>query len=348
MALVLYPGLNTAAQPRVSVCIANFQGESLLPACIDSVLAQDTIDAIEILVHDDASEDGSVALLRKYYPQVQILASDKNVGFCAGNNRMVAHARGEYILLLNNDAALHPDAIARLLSEARKLPTPAILTLPQYDWETGQLVDRGCLLDPFMNPVPNRDPQRTSVAYVIGACLWCPRVLWDELGGFPEWMESIGEDLYLCSLARLRGVRVQALADSGYRHRQGATFGGNRAGDNGLRTSRRRRRLSERNKTRALYVLAPGISMWPLLAAHLATLAIEGAVLSLAKRNLSLWRDVYAPATATPLREAGVLSALRRRAQAQRSVRASAWFSTVSWQLRKLTLLIRHGFPEVG
>jgi GT2 family glycosyltransferase len=347
MAVVLYPGVGAPAQPRVSVCIANFDGEALLPDCIDSVLAQDSGAAIEVLVHDDASRDGSVALLRARYPYVHVLASDENVGFCIGNNRMVGAARGEFVLLLNNDATLQPDAIRQLLAEAERHATPAILTLPQYDWATGALVDRGCLLDPFCNPIPNLDAARDDVAYVIGACLWCPRAAWQSLGGFPEWMESLAEDLYLCGLARLRGMSVRALSTSGYRHRQGATFGGNRAGSSGLQTSVKRRRLTERNKTRALCILTPGIAMWPLLALHLVALALEGLLLCLLRRDAGLWREVYGPAIATPFREAHRLQSLRHDVQASRTVSARQWFATVHWQLRKVVMLFRFGMPKV-
>ena len=79
---------------------------------------------VEILVHDDASRDGSVALLREKYPQVHVLASEQNVGFCVGNNRLVAAARGDYVLLLNNDAALAPDAVRRLLEAAQSIGGP--------------------------------------------------------------------------------------------------------------------------------------------------------------------------------------------------------------------------------
>lgn len=346
MAVVFHPGLNAPAHPRVSVCIANFDGEALLPACIGSVLAQEGDAEIEVLVHDDASRDGSVALLRARYPQVHILASVENAGFCIGNNRMVDRARGEYVLLLNNDAALAPDAIRRLLDDASAGAAQAILTLPQRDWETGALVDRGCLLDPFCNPIPNLDPERDDVAYVIGACLWCPREAWRALGGFPEWMESIGEDLYLCGIARLRGMPVRALRESHYRHRQGATFGGNRA-DGGLRTSIRRRRLSERNKTRALVVLTPGLAVWPLLCAHLLALGLEGLALSLLRRDSTLWREVYWPALTTPFREWAVLRARRREVQATRTIPAARWFSAVRWQLRKVAMLRRYGVPAV-
>ena len=346
MAVAFNPGLNAAVRPRVSVCIANFDGEALLPDCLDSVLAQDTDAQVEILVHDDASRDGSVALIRERYPQVHVLVSETNAGFCISNNRMVARASGEYVLLLNNDAALQPDAIRTLLAAASAANGSSIMTLPQYDWEHGQLVDRGCLLDPFYNPIPNLDPAREDVAYVIGACLWCPRTTWEVLGGLPEWMESLAEDLYLCGAARLRGVPVRALRESGYRHRQGATFGGNRA-NAGLHTSIKRRRLSERNKTRALVVLTPGPAAWLLLALHLPTLLLEGLLLSVLRRDTTLLREIYLPAIASPFRERKMLCAHRAAIQATRTISIKRWFSTVRWQLRKVAMLRRYGVPTV-
>jgi GT2 family glycosyltransferase len=332
--------------PVCTVCIANYNGANLLPDCLDSVLAQQGGHCIEIIVHDDASTDHSLDLLKQRYPQIDVIASPENVGFCVSNNRMVARARGTYVLLLNNDAALAPDAIQCLLDEASSIGKPTILTLPQLDWESGKLVDRGCLLDPFCNPIPNLDPSLDDVAYVIGACLWCPRTAWPELGGFPEWMGSIGEDLYLCGVARLHGMPVRSLRHSYYRHRQGATFGGNRA-NAGLSTSIRRRKLSERNKTSALIILTPSILMWPLLFAHLMTLHLEGIVLTLLRRDLQLWREIYSPALLTPFVERKTLFARRKQIQSIRKISAARWFMTVRWKLWKLVLLQRHGIPSI-
>ncbi|RYG38467.1 MAG: glycosyltransferase family 2 protein [Burkholderiales bacterium] len=346
MAVVFHPGLNAPAEPRVSVCIANFNGEALLPACLDSVLAQETDAAIEILLHDDASGDGSLALLQRHYPQVHVLASGENVGFCVGNNRMVSHARGEYVLLLNNDAALAPDATRTLLAAAEAASGPTILTLPQYDWESGQLVDRGCLLDPFYNPVPNLDPERLDVAYVIGACLWIPRYLWNELGGFPAWFGSLAEDMLLCSAARLHGVPVRCIDGSAYRHRQGASFGGNRI-DGALRTTYRRRAMSERNKTWVMLACTPGLIAWPLLALHLVMLYAEGALVSLARRDARLWREVYRPVLPSLLASRADWRPLRERLQAGRCVAQRRWWQAFTWIPRKLSLLWRHGLPHL-
>lgn len=334
------------APPRVSVCIANYNGEHMLQDCIDSVLTQDAGVDVEIIVHDDASTDGSLAMLDAAYPMVQVIRSDRNVGFCVANNRMAAVAKGDYLLLLNNDAALATDGIRCLLHAALAIGEPAILTLPQVDWISGDLVDRGCLLDPFFNPVPNLDPARADVAYVIGACLWIPRTLWHQLEGLPEWMGSLAEDLYLCGLARLRGIPVKAIGTSYYRHRQGASFGGNRGDAAGLKLSFPRRRLSETNKTRAMLILTPGPLVWPLFAAHLVLLWAEGMAISLIYRDSTILKHIYVAATRTVLAELATLRERRARVQASRTTKAQEWFSPFRLQSRKVSLLVRYGIPK--
>ena len=339
--------LNIDLPPRISVCIANYNGEHVLGDCIDSVVAQTTDARVEIIVHDDASIDASLQLLRDRYPQVEVIASSVNAGFCIANNRMVARARGDHVLLLNNDAALAPDALATLLREAGQQQPQGILSLPQYDWTSGALVDRGCMLDPFYNPVPNTDPRRRDVAMVIGACLWLPRALWHELGGFPEWFESIGEDLYLCCRARLAGYPVQVSAASGYRHRQGASFGGNRADAGGLSTTYRRRRLSERNKTFAMVVCTPIAALWLLLPLHLLALTLEGGVLSLLRKDPRLWREVYAAVWDALWTQRKELRAQRHTVQSMPQRLPRRYLSGFVLRLRKLDLLLHHGTPEI-
>lgn len=347
MALVQhYPALSSEPSPLCSVCIANYNGERILADCLDSVLAQQGDVQIEIIVHDDASSDGSVAFLREHYPQVELLVSDENVGFCVSNNRMVAHARGKYLLLLNNDAALFPDALTTLVNAADAQQREGILTLPQHDWETGALVDRGCLLDMFYNPVPNLDVNRQDVAYGIGACLLLPPALWNELGGFPEWFGSMAEDMYICCLARLRGLPVTVTQRSGYRHRQGKSFGGNRIDAGKLNTTYRRRHFSERNKTAVMVICTPTWLVWPLLVLHLMALAAEGALLSFLKHDGRIWRRIYGPALAYVWRELGSLRARRREVQRMRRTSLPAYLRAFTATPRKLALL-RYGLPNV-
>lgn len=334
-------------QPLVSVCIANYNGISVIDDCIRSVLAQQGDIEVEILVHDDASTDDSLAHVREQYPHVKLIASPANVGFCVANNRMAAMAKGEYLLLLNNDAALYTDALQTLLAAVKRLDTPAILSLPQYDAATGELIDRGCLIDPFFNPVPNRDSRRSEVAMVIGACLWIPKVLWDDLGGFPDWFGSIGEDLYLCCRARLAGYQVCALGSSGYRHRVGASFGGGKPVNGELATTFRRRALSEKNKTFVIILSYPAFVLPIVLTLHIGSLFVEAIFLTILKFSFRPWREIYAPLLPTLWSERGKLIDLRRQIHKLRRNDGASFFGTFFWFPWKLAMLFAHGVPKI-
>jgi GT2 family glycosyltransferase len=330
----------------VSVCIAHYDGIDLVEACLASVRAQRCDLAVEILVHDDASTDGSAAHIRARHADVCLITSEENVGFCTANNRMAARARGRYLLLLNNDATLLPDALATLHGEAMRLGRPAILTLPQYDAFSGELIDIGSRLDPFLNTVPNRDPG-AAVAMVAGACLWIDRVLWEELGGFPEWFGSVAEDLYLCCRARLAGHPVQALGHSGYHHRVGASLGGGKPQDGRLVTTYRRRALSERNRACVMAVTCPAPAVLILLPLHLLLLLAEGAVLSLLKLSLRPLAGIYLPVFATLLRQRRRILALRRSIMTDRRAAATDFFAVFDPMPWKLRMLLRHGLPRL-
>lgn len=338
----------TDTSPIISVCIANYNGMEVIDECLRSVMDQAGHIAVEILVHDDASSDGSLAYIRSHYPYVRLIESVENVGFCIANNRMAAAARGKYLLLLNNDAALYPDALQTLLAEADRLGQPAILSLPQYDATSGKLIDRGCLLDPFLNPVPNLDPTRSDVGMVIGACLWIPKTLWEELDGFPEWFGSIAEDLYLCCRARLTGYAVRALGVSGYRHWQGTSFGGNRVVDNRLATTFRRRALSERNKSFVMTITYPLPLLALILPMHLLLLLAEGVLLSLIRCQREYLARIYLPVLMSLFRQHKRLWEIRQAVHSGRG-RASllTYLSAMTPWPHKLRMLIKHGLPKV-
>ncbi|MDX9994575.1 MAG: glycosyltransferase [Rhodocyclaceae bacterium] len=333
--------------PCISVCIAHYKGIDMIEACLASVRSQVVGADVEIVVHDDASSDGSAEYLRSAHPDVRLIASTGNVGFCIANNRMAEAARGEYLLLLNNDATLLPDALQTLLDETRRLDRPAILTLSQFDAATGELLDIGSRLDPFLNPVPNRDPACRDVGTVHGACLWIPKRLWQELGGFPEWFGSVGEDLYLCCRARLAGYPVRAPGKSGYRHRVGQSFGGGKAVAGRLVSTYRRRALSERNKNFVMLICHPLPLLLVVLPLHVLLLLLEGSLLSLLRMDRRPLTDIYLPALAGCWHEHVRLRALHCAVQAGRRAGLRDYLSAFTLVPRKLSLLLRHGPPRL-
>lgn len=331
--------------PLISICIANFNGDKTIEACIDSVLAQAVDCNVEILLHDDASTDDSAEFVARRYPSVILVRSKENVGFCVSNNRMAKLARGRYLLLLNNDAALLPDALCCLMDECRRLAQPAILTLPQYDAETKELLDIGCYLDPFLNPVPNRELRSKDVGTVHGACLWIDRELWEELGGFPEWFGSVAEDLYLCCKVRAMGKPVRALGRSGYLHHVGSSFGGGKVRSGRLATTIRRRSLSERNKTFIIFSAYPFPLMQVLLPLHLLLLLIEGLLLALLSFNFDCFLKIYLPIIPALWSRRTELKAERRIFKEGFNTSMARFFSTCDPVPYKLRMLLRHGLP---
>ncbi|MBB6185559.1 glycosyltransferase family 2 protein [Oleiagrimonas soli] len=332
----------------ISICIANYNGERFLDDCLASIYAQNFARPIEILIHDDASTDGSLDVLRLRHPKVFVIVSKENVGYCCSNNRLVERARGEYVLLLNNDAALRQGALQALLDEIPRTTDPFVLTLPQYDWHTGRLVDYGVRLDIFHTPVANRDAACGRLAYVQGACMFMRKDAWDRLGGFPEWMVSNVEDTYLCSLARLRGGTVGVARASGYDHRQGSSFGGNRIEGVKLYTTYRRRYLSERNRASLILVCTPTVIAWLLYGLQLAWLLIEGVAMTLLKRDAKVWRGIYWKAVRDSLRIVSTLRHTRRQVQAGRKIGFWSYMRIFDPVPHKLRLLFRHGLPHFG
>ena len=334
-------------KPICSICIPNYNGINVIEACLQSVFNQDYPLPIEVIIHDDASTDGSAEIVRDKYPNVQLIKSKKNVGFCVSNNRMVAAAKGRFILLLNNDTELHKDALLTLYNYATKENVNGIIGLPQYDIQTGELLDIGSLFDLFLNPIPNKEKSRCEVGMVMGSCMWFPKNLWDELGGFPEWFESIAEDMYLCCLARLKGHPVIALAESGFKHWVGKSLGGGKVINRTLQTTYRRRYLSERNKTYVMLLCYPGFLAYILIPLHLMLLLAEGFLLSIIKRDWRIWTDIYKPCLKALWFERRELFRLRRKIQNKRTVSSRSFYSVNSIVPHKLTMLLKYGLPTV-
>jgi len=331
-----------------SVCIANYNGELFLEECINSVLKQEgVLGSVEIIIHDDASTDKSVDLIRSRYGKVKLLESENNVGFCVSNNRMVAAARGIFILLLNNDAILHKDAL-KTLCDASQRYGDGIFGLPQYDADTGKLIDIGSTFDLFLNPIPNKDKNLQDVGMIIGACLWLPKDLWFELGGFPEWFGSLAEDMYICCLARSLGYPIKALPDSGFGHWVGKSFGGGKVTQhNRLFTTFGRRKKSERNKTYVMLICYPSVSLWVVLPLHILILCIEGFILSLIKRDQKIWKEIYWNCIKEVWSRRIDLLQWRNQVQQLRCISQRLFFSPFSLFPHKLHMLYKYGLPKV-
>jgi GT2 family glycosyltransferase/glycosyltransferase involved in cell wall biosynthesis len=103
----------------VDVIIVNYNGEKYLPNLLDSLRRQ-TYTNIKVTVVDNASADGSVALIKKDYPKVSLIESKENLFFSRGNNLAIGKTKGEYILFLNNDTVAQETAIEEMVSTVER------------------------------------------------------------------------------------------------------------------------------------------------------------------------------------------------------------------------------------
>lgn len=145
----------------IAVVIVNWNGRSLLDACLGSILQQ-TGPPKHIFLVDNGSTDGSSEHVRVAWPTVSVLQTGANLGFAGGNNmgiRAALAAGADAVLLLNNDAQLHPGALERLGSALERggpgvaaaapkilyRSTPDVIWAAggRFDWWRGVAVDRG-------------------------------------------------------------------------------------------------------------------------------------------------------------------------------------------------------------
>lgn len=111
----------------VSVVIVNWNTRDLLRGCLRSIEAETRDLAYEVFVVDNASSDGSAAMVRDEFPQVKLIENARNRGFAAANNQGIRLATGRYVLLLNPDTVVLDAAISRTVRYADQHPNVGVV-----------------------------------------------------------------------------------------------------------------------------------------------------------------------------------------------------------------------------
>jgi glycosyltransferase involved in cell wall biosynthesis len=206
-----------AAGDLVSVVIPCFEQAHFLPAAIESVLAQEHPD-LEVIVVDDGSPD-NVGAVAGRYPGVRCLRQ-ANGGLAAARNAGLAEARGQFVLFLDADDRLLPEAIGRGLEELRGDPEAAMAA---GTWvligEEGEALPA----DPPQQPAEAYPALLESCFISTPAAVLYRRSLFEEIGGFdPTVSASADYDLYLRTAAA-HPVRLHPQPVAEYR-RHGANM----------------------------------------------------------------------------------------------------------------------------
>ena len=100
--------------PQLSVIVLNYNGRVWLEPCLTALTAQTGAPPFEVLLVDNGSSDGSMALVAARFPSVRVVDNGRNLGFAGGNNAGAREARGETLVFLNNDTIPAADWLGRL------------------------------------------------------------------------------------------------------------------------------------------------------------------------------------------------------------------------------------------
>ena len=229
----------------VSVLVVSYNTRELTLACLQSLLDQTKTAALDVIVVDNASEDGSAAAVAEAFPEVRLLRLQTNVGFAAANNVAAREARGEFLLLLNPDTVVLGGAVDKLLAFASGRPEAQIFggrtVFPDGQLNAGSCWRRptpwsvACIGLGLTSLFPNSRVfapesygpwQRDSVKevdIVSGCFLLIRRAAWEELDGFDPRFFMYGEDADLCLRAKKLGYHCLITPDAEIVHYGGAS-----------------------------------------------------------------------------------------------------------------------------
>ncbi len=218
----------------MTVIIPNWNGLRLLPTCLNA-LRQQTYRDFETIVVDNGSTDGSRELIAREYAEARVVALDSNRGFAPAVNAGIRAARGDVVVLLNNDTEADPhwlEEIARALNENPRAGMVAC-KLRLFD-QRDHLHSAGDFYRvdgiPGNRGVWEEDRgQYDDARGVFGACGGAAayrKAMLDEIGGFDEALGSYCEDVDLNWRARLAGYAVAYAPRAMVYHMVSATGGG--------------------------------------------------------------------------------------------------------------------------
>lgn len=236
------PDLNIS--PEVSVIMVSYNTRELTLRAIDSVLRKTNIN-YELIVIDNASNDGSAASIAANFPDIQVINSDQNLGFAAANNLAASHATGDYILLLNPDTEILDAAIDKLLAFAKEKPecriwggrtlfadmrlNPSSCWMRQTFWSlfcqaigVNSILRSSTVFNPEGIGGWDREGER-DVDIVSGCFFLTTTEHWREMNGFKFEYFMYGEEADFCLRSISNGARPRVTSKATIIHLGGAS-----------------------------------------------------------------------------------------------------------------------------
>ena len=249
-------------QPLIDIIIPNWNGEQMLADCLHSLKKQ-TFSGFRVVVVDNGSTDGSIALLETEFPDVLVLHFSENRGFTTAVNRGINESTAPWLLLLNNDMEIASDCLQNLRCAIEKYQDYQFFALKMMNFHHRHIIDGagdavlrggvGYRLGTMENDTDYYSKDRDTFGACAGAGLYS-RKLFKETGIFDTDFFAYLEDVDLNLRARRRGMKCRYIASAVVYHIGSAT--------SGSKINEFTVRLSTRNN---ISVLLKNYSLWMFL-----------------------------------------------------------------------------------
>ncbi len=216
---------------NLTVIIPNYNGKHFLKECFQSLKNQNY--SFEVIIVDNASEDGSIEYIKKNYPEFILIQNKENLGFASAINQGINLSKTDYVFLLNNDVELEPDCISNIVGCLEKDDKTFAVTSKMIQYQNRNKIDDAgdeyTLLGWTKRVGYNKSPEdyiqkRETFSACAGAAIYRKSVF-DKIGLFDENFFAYMEDVDLSYRARIHGYKCIYCPEAVVYHRGSGTSG---------------------------------------------------------------------------------------------------------------------------
>jgi GT2 family glycosyltransferase len=216
----------------LSVVIVNWNTSELLIQCLESIFNAESSLTFEVVVVDNGSTDNSVQAVSNRFPQVRIIANDRNFGFAMANNQGIRIGNARYYLILNSDTIVRPGSLDKLVHYADEhleagMVGPKLLNMDgtlQESWAEFPSFWSEITGQPVRKRYPIGDPCFAyDVDSILGACMLVREEVVRSIGMLDEEYFMYSEEIDWCFRIKRGGWRIHYYPESEMFHIGGAS-----------------------------------------------------------------------------------------------------------------------------
>jgi len=235
-------------EPDLSIIIVNYNTKALLADCLASVFAAAAPkNGLEVIVVDNASSDGSQAMVAGQFKQVKLVRNKANLGFARANNEGYKVARGKYLLFLNSDTVVKRYSLVKPLKFLKNHPKVGAVTIKLIlgdgtldidnhrgfptPWASfthfsglSRLFPHSIIANPYHLGLKKLN-RIHAIPVAAGSFLLLPAKLFDQIGRWDESYFFYGEDIDLCYRINEAGYKIIYYPKVSTLHLKGASSG---------------------------------------------------------------------------------------------------------------------------